>query len=106
MLRIVIDTNIWIRVLLGGKVSSPVLVALRDNRFKAIISNALLEELREVSQRSRLRKRIDPIDRNDLLELLEWYGESVELNTIPPVAVTRKTILSWQQPLTGKPMPS
>ena len=84
MLRIVVDTNIWIRVLLGGKVSSPVLTALRENRFKVILSDALIEELKDVAQRSRLRKKIDPIDASELLELLEWHGEFVELNTIPP----------------------
>lgn len=84
MLRVVIDTNIWIRALLGGQVSFPVLVALRAGKFKVIISDALLEELREVSHRPRLKKHIDPFDASELLELLEWNGESVELKTIPP----------------------
>lgn len=84
MLRVVVDTNIWIRTLLGGQVSLPVLVALREDKFKVIFSDALIEELREVSQRSRLRKRIDPFDVSELLELIEWSGERVELKTIPP----------------------
>lgn len=84
MLRVVIDTNIWVRALLGGRISLPVLVALRTDKFKVIISDALLEELREVLRRPRLKKRIDPFDANELLDLLEWNGESVELRTIPP----------------------
>lgn len=84
MLRVVVDTNIWIRTLLGGQVSLPVLVALREDKFKVIFSDALMEELREVSQRPRLRKRIDPFDASELLELIEWSGERVELKTIPP----------------------
>jgi len=84
MLRIVVDTNIWIRTLLGGRVSLPVLVALREDKFKVIFSDALLKELKEVWQRPRLRKRIDPFDANELLELIEWSGEWVELKTIPP----------------------
>jgi putative PIN family toxin of toxin-antitoxin system len=84
MLRIVVDTNIWIRALLGGKVSLPVLIALRENKFKAIISDALLSELTDVVNRPRIRKRIDPLDAESLLALLEWYGESVTLKTIPP----------------------
>lgn len=84
MLRVVIDTNIWVRALLGGRISLPVLVALRTDKFKVIISDALLEELREVLRRPRLKKRIDPFDVNELLDLLEWNGESVELRTIPP----------------------
>jgi len=31
-----------------------------------------------------LRKHIDPLDANDLLDLLEWHGEFVELVTTPP----------------------
>lgn len=84
MLRVVIDTNIWVRALLGGRISLPVLVALRTDKFKVIISDALLEERREVLRRPRLKKRIDPFDANELLDLLEWNGESVELRTIPP----------------------
>jgi putative PIN family toxin of toxin-antitoxin system len=84
MLRIVIDTNIWIRALLGGKISLPVLIALRENKFKVIISDALIAELKDVTQRPRLSKRIDPFDNAELLALLEWYGEFVTLKTIPP----------------------
>jgi len=83
-LRVVIDTNIWIRALLGGQVSLPVLMALRAGKYQGIISDALMDELREVVQRPRLKGRIDPFDANELLELLEWYGETVELRTVPP----------------------
>ncbi|MFO7679081.1 MAG: putative toxin-antitoxin system toxin component, PIN family [Chloroflexota bacterium] len=84
MLRIVVDTNIWIRALLGGKVSLPILTAFRENKFNVIVSDELMTELREVAQRSRLSKRIDPLDTAELLALLAWYGESVTLSTIPP----------------------
>ena len=84
MLRNVVDTNIWIRALLGGKVSLPILTALRENKFNVIVSDELMTELREVAQRSRLSKRIDPLDTTELLALLAWYGESVTLSTIPP----------------------
>jgi putative PIN family toxin of toxin-antitoxin system len=84
VLRIVVDTNIWIRALLGGQVSLPVLIALKEGAFKVIVSDALLEELKNVSQRPRLQKHIDPFDVSELLELLEWSGEHVTLETIPP----------------------
>jgi uncharacterized protein len=69
---------------MGGQVSLPLLTALREKKFKVIISGALLEELTVVSQRPRLRKHIDPFDVSELLELLEWYGEWVKPTTIPP----------------------
>lgn len=84
MLRVVVDTNIWIRSLLGGRVSLPVLVALREARFKIVFSDALLEELKEVTQRPRLREHIDPFDASELLDLIEWSGDRVELKTVPP----------------------
>ena len=84
MLRIVVDTNIWIRALMGGKVSLPILIALREGKFTAIISHDLLAELKDVVNRPRIRKRIDLPDAEALLALLEWYGESVTLKTIPP----------------------
>ncbi len=84
MLRIVVDTNIWIRTLLGGHVSLPVLLALREDKFKVVFSDALLKELNDVWQRPRLKKRIDSFDANELLELIKWKGAWVKLETIPP----------------------
>ena len=84
MLRIVVDTNIWIRALLGGHVSLPVLHALKENRFQLLISDALLAELEAVVKRPRLTMRMAQQDVDDLLAALLWHGEFVELRTIPP----------------------
>lgn len=54
MLRMVVDTNIWIRALLGGQTSLLVLIAMQKGQINPIYSEALLAELREVSSRSRL----------------------------------------------------
>ena len=83
MLRLVIDTNIWIRILLGGKISTPVFEALQADKFIPILSEPLLDELREVSQRPRLAKRINQDDANLLFEILELSGEFVILQTVP-----------------------
>ena len=84
MLRIVVDTNIWIRALLGGQVSLPVLHALKESRFQLLISDALLAELETVVKRPRLATRMATQDIDDLLAALLWHGELVELRTIPP----------------------
>ena len=84
MLRIVVDTNIWIRTLLGGQVSLPVLHALKESRFQLLISDALLAELETVVKRPRLATRMATQDIDDLLAALLWHGELVELRTIPP----------------------
>ena len=68
MLRIVIDTNIWIRALLGGRVTLPVLRAWQADKFQVIVSQPLLDELDKVWQRPRLKKRILAESAKTLLE--------------------------------------
>ncbi|MFY9826240.1 MAG: putative toxin-antitoxin system toxin component, PIN family [Thermoanaerobaculia bacterium] len=83
-LRIVVDTNLWIRALLGGPATLPVLEAWRAGKFLVVISQPLLDELQEVSQRPRLRRDIDPIQAEALIEQLHWRGEWAEATAIPP----------------------
>ena len=84
MLKIVIDTNIWIRALLGGRVTLPVLEAWQAGKFRVLISQPLLEELDDVWQRPRLRERIKAEHARTLLEQLRWRGTMVTLTTTPP----------------------
>jgi putative PIN family toxin of toxin-antitoxin system len=84
MLKIVIDTNIWIRALLGGRVTLPVLKAWQAGKFQVLVSQALLNELDKVWQRPRLKNRINAEYAKDLLEQLNWRGIMVELTTVPP----------------------
>jgi uncharacterized protein len=84
MLRIVIDTNIWIRALLGGRVTLPVLRAWQAGKFQVVVSQPLLDELDRVWQRPRLKRRINAEHAIILLEQLNWRGTMVELATIPP----------------------
>lgn len=58
LLRLVVDTNLWIRALLGGRRTLPLLQAWHANRFIVLGSRALLEELEQVWQRPRLKQRI------------------------------------------------
>jgi putative PIN family toxin of toxin-antitoxin system len=82
--RIVVDTNLWIRALLGGPVTLPVLEAWRAGKFVVLISQPLLDELEAVSQRPRLRQRIDSAQSKALLEQLRWRGQWVEATAVPP----------------------
>jgi len=84
MLRIVIDTNIWIRALMGGRVTFPVLKAWQAGKFKVVVSQPLLDELDKVWQRPRLKKRINAEHAIILLEQLNWRGIMVEPATVPP----------------------
>jgi putative PIN family toxin of toxin-antitoxin system len=84
MLRIVVDTNLWIRVLLGGRHTLPLLAAWRLGRFEVLVSEPLLAELDKVSRRPRLRRHINAQDALDLLEQLRERGAMVVTSTTPP----------------------
>jgi putative PIN family toxin of toxin-antitoxin system len=74
MLRVVINTNIWIRALLAGKITLPVLEAWQAGKFEVVVSQPLLDELNEVWQRPRLKKHIKAEHATILLEQLRWRG--------------------------------
>jgi uncharacterized protein len=82
--RVVIDTNIWIRVLLKGRVTLPVLDAFNEGRFQLVMSEPLMEELHLVWNRPRLRKKIGLEQAGRLEEQLRRRSLWVELVTVPP----------------------
>jgi uncharacterized protein len=84
MLRIVIDTNVWIRILLRGRLALPILEAWQNNQFQLITSEPLLDEYDNVWQRPRLRKQINSIQAATLYRQMRSRAEIVELKSIPP----------------------
>jgi len=99
MLRVVIDTNLWIRDLLGGQVTLPILEAWRANKFTVVVSEPLIDEMNEVWQRPRLRDRINAGNVERLLEQLRFRGEMVDPVTVWPRSVaTPKITLYCPQP--------
>jgi putative PIN family toxin of toxin-antitoxin system len=84
VLSVVIDTNLWIRALLGGKITIPVLEAWRNHKFAVITSQHLIDELDTVWQRPRLRRRISSRDARLLIEQLRFRAEMVVPTTVPP----------------------
>lgn len=84
MLRIVVDTNLWIRILLGGRRTLPLLEAWRSGKFTVIVSQPLIDELDAVWRRERFRGRIHPTEAEALIEQLHWRGEIVMAQSVPP----------------------
>lgn len=84
MLKLVIDTNLWLRTLMGGPNSLFLLHAWQSRKFSPIVSEDLLGELAEVSLRPRLRSRIVPEDVGVLLAELRQFGIFVTPTTTPP----------------------
>lgn len=84
MLTIVVDTNIWIRALLAGKVTLPVLEAWLADKFQVVVSEPLLDELDNVCKRPRFTNRINPELAGRLITQLRQKGIWVTPTTVPP----------------------
>jgi putative PIN family toxin of toxin-antitoxin system len=80
VVRVVIDTNVWVSVFINPSGPPGRLIALaRQGWFTLVMSAYLIEEIREVCRRDRIRRRLrvgaDEID--DLLQA--FRGESIEV---------------------------
>ncbi len=82
--RAVIDTNIWIRILLKGRVTLPILEAFNEEKFQLVMSQPLMEELHLVWNRPRLRARIDASQAMRLEKQLHYRAIWIDLETVPP----------------------
>jgi uncharacterized protein len=83
-LRVVIDTNIWIRILLRGRITLPILAAFNANKFQLIMSQPLFDEFHEVWNRPRLIKHIQQNQGIELEQQLKNRSIWIETKTIPP----------------------
>lgn len=84
MKKVVVDTNIWIRALLAGRATLPVLEAWQAGKFQVVVSKPLLDELDRVWQRPRLKEHINPSHAQSLLAQLRWRGIWTDPIAIPP----------------------
>jgi len=84
MLRVVIDTNLFVRGLLRGAVTLPLMQAWKEGRFKLVTSEALLLELFEVLARPKFGRYFTQRDVRDLGKLIYERAEIVK----PSIHVT------------------
>jgi putative PIN family toxin of toxin-antitoxin system len=84
MLKLVFDTNIWLRVLMSGRTVQFILPAWLKGQFQVITCEDLLSELDVVWQRPRLRSHIAEQDARDLIDQLRSRSILVTLVTVPP----------------------
>lgn len=58
VLPVLVDTNVWISAFINASgAPSQVIAAFLADRFTPIVSDALLDEIREVLDRPRIRRR-------------------------------------------------
>jgi putative PIN family toxin of toxin-antitoxin system len=76
--RVVVDTNLLISSLLSDTgVPVELLKAFRENKYQILLSDRLMHELREVSERPKFAKRPIPLQIEGLVDALEYLGEFV-----------------------------
>jgi uncharacterized protein len=100
--RVVIDTNIWIRILLKGRVTLPILEAFNKEKFQLLMSQPLMDELHLVWNRPRLRERIDPSQAIRLEQQLQHRAIWVDLATVPPNCRDPKDLLVLATAIDGR----
>ena len=71
MVRAVVDTNLFVRAMLKGEITAPILDAWRDNKFVLVFSGPIIEEIFEVLYRPRIKKAITDDEISELRNLIE-----------------------------------
>lgn len=84
ILRAVVDTNLFVRGLLKGPVTLPLIQAWKEERFKLVTSEGLLAELFKVLARPKFRRYFTREDVEELGKLIYERAEMVE----PAIHVT------------------
>jgi uncharacterized protein len=59
MMRVVIDTNVWLSALLWGGQPSLIIQLIEQKQIQAISSENILTELTDILQKPKLQKRLD-----------------------------------------------
>lgn len=85
MLKIVIDTNIWISALLNPGKAKAIRIAFEEEIFELYCSPELLDDLQDALSKPKLTSRIFPQDAADLIKLIEEQAVFVELGTYPAI---------------------
>jgi uncharacterized protein len=76
--RALVDTNVWVSAFITpGGPTARVLKAFLESRFVPVVSAALIEEIREVLLRDRIRRRYSPND-----ALIAAFIEGLDLQAI------------------------
>lgn len=78
MLRAVIDTNLFVRGLLKGPATLPLIQAWREQRFRLVTSEELLAELFEVLARPKFSRYFTREDVRELGDLIYEQAEIIE----------------------------
>lgn len=77
MLNAIVDTNVFLRGLLGSPSNRAILLSLKDNGFNLIISQELFEEFLEVVRRTKFHSILIPEAVYNLSEIIKVQAKFV-----------------------------
>ncbi len=76
--RVILDTNVWVSILIGKR-SASIVSQLSSGSIILVFTDQLLDEIRLVTTRKKLRKYFPKESVDQLIELIETIGENVEI---------------------------
>ena len=86
-MKVIIDTNLWISFLIGHQ-TGLVRRMLTDLRFDVCVCARLIEEIRDVAGRDKIRKHLGTNDLDDLLAIINAFCQFVTIEAdVSPTAV-------------------
>jgi len=77
--RVIFDTNVWVSILIGKR-SASIASQLSSGSIILVFTEQLLDEIRLVTTRKKLRKYFPQESVDQLIELIETIGENVEIS--------------------------
>lgn len=80
LLKVIIDTNLWISFLIT-KSHSQIDNLLINKKIRIVFSEELLTEFFDVIQRPKLNKYFSPNDIKELLDVFDFYGDLVKVKS-------------------------
>ena len=86
--KVIFDTNVWISFLIGKRLSK-IKNLILDGRIIVITTEQLLDEIKLVTSRDKLKKYFPKESVKELIELLEAIGETIEIT--PTHFISRDT---------------
>lgn len=86
-MKVILDTNLWVSFLIGHQ-TQLVRRMLTDLRFDVYVCSRLIEEIRDVVSRDKIRKRVNPSDVENLFAIINAFCQFTVIETeVPPSAV-------------------
>ncbi len=80
-IRVILDTNVWISFLIGKRLSN-IIIYIKNSAVKIIVTEALIEEIIDVTSREKLQRYFSPQHVEALVNLLRTSAENIKIEPI------------------------